>query len=90
MHYKTVSARSFLRNLDFEVVTKILVGLFVVSCFFTGSLFFFYRIFSYLGGLRDIGFLLMNKLVSLGFLAIFMMLVISNIVTSISTLYRSR
>ncbi len=90
MHYKTVSARSFLRHLDFETVMKILVGLFVVSCFFTGGLFFFYRIFSYLGGLRDIGFLLMNKLVSLGFLAIFMMLVISNIVTSISTLYRSR
>lgn len=90
MHYKTVSARSFLRNLNTETVMKILVGLFVVSCFFTGSLFFFYKIFSYLSGLRDIGFLLMNKLVSLGFLAIFVMLVISNIVTSISTLYRSR
>ncbi len=90
MHYKTVSARSSLRNFDLEKVMKILVGLFVMSCFFTGSLFFFYRVFSYLGGLRDIGFLLMNKLVALGFLAIFMMLVISNIVTSISTLYRSR
>lgn len=90
MHYKTVSARSSLRNFDLEKVMKILVGLFVMSCFFTGSLFFFYRVFSYLSGLRDIGFLLMNKLVALGFLAIFMMLVISNIVTSISTLYRSR
>jgi ABC-2 type transport system permease protein len=90
MHYKTVSARSSLRNFDLEKVMKILVGLFVMSCFFTGSLFFFYRVFSYLGGLRDIGFLLMNKLVALGFLAIFMMLIISNIVTSISTLYRSR
>lgn len=90
MHYKTVSARSFMGNLNVEIVMKILVGLFVVTCFFTGSLFFFYRIFNYLGGLRDIGILLMNKLVSLGFLAIFMMLVISNIVTSISTLYRSR
>lgn len=90
VHYKTVSASSLLRHLDGEKVVKILVGLFVVACFFAGSLFFFYRIFNYLNGLRDIGLLLINKLVSLGFLAIFVMLVISNIVTSISTLYRSR
>ncbi len=90
IHYKTISARSLLHHLDGEKVMKILVGLFVVSCFFAGSLFFFYRVFDYLNGLQDIGFLLINKLVTLGFLAIFVMLVISNIVTSISTLYRSR
>jgi ABC-2 type transport system permease protein len=69
---------------------KIIVGLFVISCFFGGSFFFFYRIFNYLSGLQDIGLLLINKIISLGFLAIFIMLIISNIVTSISTLYRSR
>jgi len=69
---------------------KIIVGLFVISCFFGGSFFFFYRIFNYLSGLQDIGLLLINKIISLGFLAIFIMLVISNIVTSITTLYRSR
>ncbi|UCC78575.1 MAG: hypothetical protein JSW64_09855 [Candidatus Zixiibacteriota bacterium] len=68
---------------------KIIVGLFVISCFFGGSYFFFYRIFNYLGGLQDIGLLLINKIISLGFLAIFIMLIISNIVTSITTLYRS-
>jgi ABC-2 type transport system permease protein len=69
---------------------KGLVGLLVMASFFTGSLFFFYRVFSYLAGLMDIGFLLMNKIISLGFLAIFIMLIISNLVTSITTLYRSR
>ncbi len=90
IHYKTVAARSFFRGLDGERFLKALVGLFVVSCFFGGSFFFFYRIFDYLGGLRDIGYLLMNKIIALGFLAIFVVLIISNIVTSISTLYRSR
>jgi ABC-2 type transport system permease protein len=90
LQYKTLSIWSFLRNLNSEKVIKIIVGLFVVSCFFFGSLFFFYRIFDYLSSLADIGDLLMNKIISLGFLAIFIMLIISNIVTSISTLYKSR
>ena len=89
LHFKTVSARSFLLHINLEKTIKILVGVFVLTCFFAGSFFFFYRVFDYLGKLQDIGLLLMNKLVSLGFLAIFAMLVISNIVTSISTLYRS-
>lgn len=79
-----------MQGMDGERLMKILVGLFVISCFFGGSFFFFYRIFNYLSGLRDIGLLLINKIISLGFLAIFMMLIISNIVTSITTLYRSR
>ena len=69
---------------------KIIVGMFVISCFFGGSFYFFFRIFNYLSGLQDIGLLLINKIITLGFLAIFMMLIISNIVTSITTLYRSR
>ncbi len=68
---------------------KTLVGILVMGCFFGGSLLFFYRVFAYLSGLMDIGMLLMNKIISLGFLAIFIMLIISNLVTSISTLYRS-
>jgi ABC-2 type transport system permease protein len=61
-----------------------------MACFFSGSLLFFYRVFDYLASLMDIGFLLMNKIISLGFLAIFIMLVISNLVTAITTLYRSQ
>ncbi|UCE65399.1 MAG: hypothetical protein JSU85_11070 [Candidatus Zixiibacteriota bacterium] len=90
LRYKSVSAGSFFQNIDGERMMKIIVGFFVVTCFFGGSFFFFYRIFNYLGGLQDIGLLLINKIISLGFLAIFIMLIISNIVTSITTLYRSR
>ena len=90
LRYKSVSAGSFFQNIDGERMMKIIVGLFVITCFFGGSFFFFYRIFNYLGGLQDIGLLLINKIISLGFLAIFIMLIISNIVTSITTLYRSR
>jgi len=72
-----------------ERIVKLLVGLLVMSLFFSGGLFLFYRVFSYLAGLMDIGYLLINKIISLGFLAIFVMLIISNLVTSISTLYKS-
>jgi ABC-2 type transport system permease protein len=79
-----------LKNFNGERAIKGLVGIFVMACFFSGSFLFFYRVFDYLASLMDIGFLLMNKIISLGFLAIFIMLVISNLVTAITTLYRSR
>jgi ABC-2 type transport system permease protein len=80
---------SFVKHLNGERLLRLAVGLFVGSVFFGGGLFFFYKIFYYLNGLTDIGNLLMNKIISLGFLAIFVMLIISNLVTAISTLYRS-
>jgi ABC-2 type transport system permease protein len=80
---------SFIKHLNGERLLRLAVGLFVGSVFFGGGLFFFYKIFYYLNGLTDIGNLLMNKIISLGFLAIFVMLIISNLVTAISTLYRS-
>ncbi len=90
LHYKTVAASSHLKDINGEKLLKLLVGIFVLACFFGGGLLFFYRVFNYLAGLLDIGFLLMNKIISLGFLAIFIMLIVSNLVTAISTLYRSR
>lgn len=90
LRYKTIALGSFYKRLDSEMLLKLFVGILVGSCFFAGGLFFFYKIFQYLDGLLDIGHLLMNKIITLGFLAIFVMLVISNLVTSISTLYRSR
>ncbi len=90
LHYKTVAASSHLKDFNGERLLKLLVGIFVLGCFFGGGLLFFHRVFNYLAGLLDIGFLLMNKIISLGFLAIFIMLIVSNLVTAISTLYRSR
>jgi ABC-2 type transport system permease protein len=90
LHYKTVALGSNFKNLSGERLLKMLVAIFVLACFFTGGFYFFYRVFGYLASLLDIGFLIINKIISLGFLSIFIMLVISNLVTSISTLFRSR
>jgi len=87
--YKLLNLTSYFRKSDLESKLRILTGLFVIMLFFSMALGFFYYIFDYLAGLQDIGFLLMDKVLSIGFLAIFIMLVISNIVTAISTLYRS-
>lgn len=87
--YKLLNLTSCFRKSNLESKLRVSTGLFVIMLFFGMGLGFFYYIFDYLAGLQDIGFLLMDKVLSIGFLAIFIMLVISNIVTAISTLYRS-
>ncbi|MCP4584045.1 MAG: hypothetical protein GY839_20730 [candidate division Zixibacteria bacterium] len=88
-NYKLLNITSYLRESDLEHKLRIYTGAFVMILFFSGSLYFFHYIFDYLSSLQDIGYLLIDKIMSIGFLAIFIMLVISNIITSISTLFRS-
>jgi ABC-2 type transport system permease protein len=90
LRYKTLAISSYFKNLNSERAIKGIAGLIVIASFFSGSLYFFYRVFDYLASMTDIGFFLMNKIISLGCLAIFIMLVISNLVTAITTLYRSQ
>jgi len=52
-------------------------------------LFFHGLIFKYVAELEDIGFLLIERLVSTGFLAFFFMLVISSLITSFTMMFRS-
>ncbi|MBN2542756.1 hypothetical protein JXI42_07790 [bacterium] len=68
---------------------KIIVGFIVLGIFFGGSYWFFHSIFAYLVTVENIGVLLIDKVISIGFLAFGIMLIISNIVISISTLFRS-
>jgi len=89
LRYKFLNLTAYWRRSDFERRLKILVGAFVLLLFFFGSFYFFSYIFNYLSGLRDIGYLLIDKIMSIGFMAILIMLIISNIVTAVSTLYRS-
>jgi len=89
LRFKAIAFSSFFKNMNGEYLLRLLVGILIGFGFFGGGLFFFFKIFNYLNGLTDIGQLLMNKIISLGFLAIFIMLIISNLVTSITTLYRS-
>jgi len=74
----------------FEHWAKTIVAVFVIGGFFYGVYFIFYKIFKYLTSVQDIGYALSDRLISLGFLAFFTMLLISNIISSISTLFRSR
>jgi len=73
----------------FEHWAKVIVAIIVVGLFFVGAYELFRRVFSYLITVRDIGPVLVDRLISIGFLAFFAMLVVSNIVSSISTLFRS-
>ena len=87
--YKLLNLTAYFRAPGIENRLKTTVGFFVVLSFFTAALYFFHYIFNYLNGLQDIGTLLMDKVMSIGLLAIFIMLTISNIATAVSTLYRS-
>jgi ABC-2 type transport system permease protein len=62
----------------------------VMSLFLGGGFLLFHRLFSYLAGLEDIGQALMFRLLSSSFLTFFIMLFLSNLITSLSTLFRSR
>ncbi|MEW6686803.1 MAG: hypothetical protein AB1393_11455 [Candidatus Edwardsbacteria bacterium] len=74
------SSRQLIQKLSFTLV---------ISAFFFGGYIFFLHLFSYLLPLEDIGVALTFRLLSLSFLTFLLMLYLSNLVTSLSTLYRS-
>ncbi len=89
LRFRIIGVLAFFRGMDVERRIRTIVGATVLALFFFGALFFFWYLFDYLSKIREIGILLMDRIISLGFLAIFLMLVISNTITAISTLYRS-
>lgn len=68
------------RNLSYFVV----IGIFTL-----GGYLFFYRIFCYLGGVELIGDLLIQKILQTAFLVFFTMLFMSNVISSLSTFFKS-
>ena len=68
---------------------KVIVAILVIGLFFGGAYKIFFSLFDYLSTVSDIGLVLTDRIISVGFLAFFTMLVISNLVSSISTLFRS-
>ncbi|MFQ5905252.1 MAG: hypothetical protein ACE5JA_01640 [bacterium] len=61
----------------------------VMAIFLAGGYIFFYRMFAYLYTVEMIGSVLMGRILNMAFLVFLSMLFMSNIVTSLSTLYRS-
>jgi len=72
---------SLIRNLSTAVVLAVLL--------YSAYRFFYDFIFTYVASLQEIGFLLIDRLVSTGFLAFFIMLVISSFIAAIATMFRS-
>jgi len=72
-----------------ERIAKFILGIVVVTIFFYGTYLLLHRVFLYLITVQDIGVLLIDRLIGIGFLAFFLMLTISNLISSIGTLYRS-
>ncbi len=64
--------------------------IFVVGCFFAGSFYIFFRIFSYLLSIEVIGSALMDRIVEMSFFVFFIMLLFSNVITSFSTFYNNK
>ena len=68
-----------------NVSTALVLLVLLIAAYF----FFHDLIFTYVVSLDEIGFLLIDRLVSLGFLTFFFMLIISSFVAAIATLFRS-
>ncbi len=62
----------------------------VIMLFMFGGYHLFHRLFAYLLSLESIGQSLSFRLLSSSFLTFFIMLFLSNLITSLSTLFRSR
>lgn len=61
----------------------------LLALLYTAYRLFYDIIFSYVASLRDIGFLLIDRLVSTGFMAFLLLLIISSFVAAISIMFRS-
>lgn len=90
LRYKIRNSRRGFFVPRLENLLRVVVNLSVGLLLFAGAYWFFHYIFNYLGGLHEIGSLLMDKVVSLAMLTFFMMLILSNLVISLSTLFKSK
>ncbi|MGB9561815.1 MAG: putative ABC transporter permease subunit, partial [bacterium] len=92
MGLRAAKVKSFFRSLvrkNLISILKLFVGIIVVLLFSIGSYYIFLGIFRYLKDVQDIGPLIADKIVSLGFLVFFFMLAISNGISAITTIFRS-
>ncbi len=86
--YKLWKAVLFDRSRD-SVIRNGTTALVLAVLLYTAYRFFHDLIFSYVTGLEEIGFLLIERLLSTGFLAFFLMLIVSSFVAVIAVMFRS-
>ncbi len=73
-----------------EKMLKSIVGIGVVLFFLVFGYWFFEYIFSYLNRLNEVGTMLKGKVLALAFFAVFVLLLISNLLTGISTIFKNK
>ncbi|MHB9029070.1 MAG: putative ABC transporter permease subunit, partial [Candidatus Latescibacterota bacterium] len=86
--WKLCTAALLDRNRD-ALFRHISTALVLTALLYTAYRFFYDFIFKYVAGLEDIGFLLIDRLLSTGFLAFFLMLAISSFIAAIAVMFRS-
>jgi ABC-2 type transport system permease protein len=87
---RTGSIRSLLAERSPEKLLRFFVGFGVAVFFISFGFWFFDYVFSYLRELGDVGVLLIGRVMSLAFFAVFVLLFMSNLLTGISTIFKSR
>ncbi|MBD3169232.1 MAG: hypothetical protein GF307_07090 [candidate division Zixibacteria bacterium] len=90
LNLRTRAVKSFLTERRPEKILNFFVGVGVSIFFITLGYWFFEYIFNYLQKLGDVGNLLMGKVMALAFFAVMILLFVSNLLTGISTVYRSK
>jgi len=82
-----------LKNSVFRETEHSKLKLYTVLCFtvtlLLGEFFLFFYLFSFLGNIQGIGMVIIEKLFYLFFMAIFFLLIFSNIIVSYSTIFNS-
>ncbi len=85
-----INARLILQTIRTQGAIRLASFVFVISCFFLGSYYVLFRVFTYLIGVEIIGPGLLDRIIEMSFFVFFIMLVSSNIITSFSTFYQNR
>lgn len=88
-----VKIRTYYRSLfknDFKSIVRLLTYMMVIAVFLLGTYFLFNRIFAFLLKYEEIGFGMIYRIFSLMFSMFFALLLMSSIISSISTFFRTR
>lgn len=71
------------------LIRNLTTGIVLAGLLYAAYLFFRDGVFAYVAGLEEIGYLLMDRLVSTGFMAFFILLVVSGFIAAIAVMFRS-
>ncbi|MBE0434103.1 hypothetical protein IBX73_11655, partial [candidate division WOR-3 bacterium] len=82
--------RVFLASARSLSIIRILSFVFVITCFIFGAYYIFFRVFGYLTTVDVIGPVLLDRVIEMVFFVFFIMLLFSNVITSLSTFYHNR